>query len=312
MTGRKSDYYINDLNFTKKDYINKSIDDNLQIYSDYITSYDRSTQSSAPPKIYSAPPTASLHRTSTLEIAYTQPTTAEMQRILNAMHLLDRIPVDQKAQFTEAVREVRYTIDGQIRGIVGGTQHFNSIRALNDPARSFVHVNGGLSPIQWSALPTNPTQFENGNYAQLAGEEYFGINRFLPNFPDVADVQWWAAYKGGTWQLEDWNSNGEHLDTGYNGWGNLVGAVLKVNGRVLKPNEILGFYRTMKLREERGFMTKEEHEKMKAFLVSLSRDYLGVKGILGGRKGYEGMERRALDLGLLNEDGEVTYVGASM
>jgi hypothetical protein len=226
--------------------------------------------------------------TATSENAYVQPSSEEVQRVLEAMHMIRTLPEDQQRRLIEATREIRYFFDGQVRATFGGTQHFNAIRCLNDPTRT-----------------TLPRALDLGE-TQLAGEEFFALNRFMTNYPDIADIQWWAAYKDGSWQLDTWNPEGEHLDTGSNGWGNLVGSVMKVNGRVLNPNEMFAFYRTMRLRNEKGFVQPETQEAIKTFLLAV-----GTQGRLPQR--YDEQVETAMDLGLIGEDGKsLTYAGKSM
>lgn len=219
-------------------------------------------------------------------IAYVQPTSEEIEQVLQALHLVNRLPENMQQQVIEATQEIRYFFDGQIRSLFGATRHFNAIRCLNHPERTNISARF--------------------RYSQLAGEEFFGLNRFMTNYPDIADVQWWAVYNGGSWRLDDWNPEGEHLDTGFNGWGTLVGSVLKVNGKVLNPSELMAFYRTLRLRNERGFMSRESFGALQAMARALQ-----TEGQLPGRLD-EPLEA-AQDLGLVDEHGRaLTYAGQSM
>ncbi len=229
-----------------------------------------------------------VQRARVIENAYVQPTPDEVQRVLEAVHMIQQLPEEQQRQLIEATREIRYFFDGSIRSRFGATRHYNAIRCLNDPERT--DIFGRLS---------RPN-------AQLAGEEFFALNRFMANFPDIADIQWWSVYDNGSWGLDAWNPEGEHLDTGVNGWGNLVGSVLKVNGRVLNPYEMIAFYRTIKLRDERGFMTDDSLEVLQSIMRALESE-----GTLPGK--YEEQLETAHDLGLVDADGRtLTYAGRSM
>jgi hypothetical protein len=219
---------------------------------------------------------------------FIEPTPQEVQKVLEAVHLVQRLPADQQSQLIEATREIRYFFDGQIRAKFGATQHFNAIRCLNNPQVTQVADNLGI-PL-----------------SQLAGEEFFALNRFMPNFADIADIQWWSVYKDGSWRLDTWNPQGEHLDTGVNGWGQLVGSVIKLNGQVLTPQEMIGFYRAMKLRNEREFMGSE-------FLFGMQEAIKILHTEGSAPKPYEGLIERAQELGLVEEDGKtLTYTGMSM
>ncbi len=222
------------------------------------------------------------------ENAFVQPTSEEIERVLQALHMVQRLPEDQQRQLTEATREIRYFVDGQIRAEFGATNHFNAIRCLNNPE---------LTQI------ANLVQVPR---SQLAGEEFFALNRFMPNFPDIADIQWWSVYKDGSWGLDTWNPEGEHLDTGVNGWGELVGSVMKLNGKVLNPREMIELYRTMKLRNERGFMNERAFENLQTLMKALDG-----QGSLP--RIYEEQLETAHDLGLVDVNGKaLTYQGKSM
>ncbi|PIN82031.1 hypothetical protein COV11_00005, partial [Candidatus Woesearchaeota archaeon CG10_big_fil_rev_8_21_14_0_10_30_7] len=215
-------------------------------------------------------------------IAYIQPTQSEIDQVLEAIHRIESLPADQQKQLIEATREIRYFFDGQVRARFGGTFHYNAIRCLNNPLITEVNLNT--------------------DGVQLAGEEFFGLNRFMTAFPDIADIHWWALYQNGSWRLDDWNPEGEHLDTGMNGWGKLVGSVMKVNGKVLDPREMIAFYRTIKLRNERGLQTKTSLDGMQGALRSIKSGEMPVDELL----------EELSDFGLLNDTGtEITYVGES-
>lgn len=221
-------------------------------------------------------------------IAYIQPTEEEIQRILDAVHYIQSLPDDLQKQLVEATREIRFMVDGSIRGIVGATRHYNAIRALNNPEK------------------TDVSDTTRTRRSQLAGEEFFGINRYMSNLVDIADIQWWAVYKNGSWTLQTWNSEGEHLDTGLGGWGDLVGSIIKVNGRVLTPEETIAFYRTLKLRNERGFISQESQQTLQQLMKFLdSGETLPTR--------FEEQLELCHDLGLIEGDGRsLTYVGRSL
>lgn len=305
MANNKSDLYLRDILY--KLYDDKSIDrdpvkyknrklneyysvdyslkknykkDDGYIPSNIILSFSGKTTPSNPVNLGVSSPVIS-------ERAYVQPTPQDVERVLAAINHVARLPEDQQRLFADATREVRYFLDGAIRARFGATRHFNAIRCLNDPTR------------------TNVADLLSRRNVQLAGEEFFGLNRFMPSIPDIADVQWWAVYESGSWQLDTWNPEGEHLDTGFNGWGNLVGSVLKVNGQALTPEQTVAFYRTLKLRDEQGFMTQESMVNLQAMLNGLTQ-----------RRLHGGLEQHlelAHDLGLVESDSRtLTYVGNSM
>lgn len=219
--------------------------------------------------------------------AYIEPSQADVEKVLEAIHMVEKLPTDVQRQLIEATREIRYFIDGQIRARFGATYHFNAIRCLNDPQTTEVNRLLSLRNVQ------------------LAGEEFFALNRFMINFPDIADVQWWALYQNGSWHLDTWNPDGEHLDTGVNGWGNLLGSVLKVNGKVLEPKEVIAFYRTILLRNERGFRTNSPLNRLQTILRLVDSGTLP--------RGLDEQLEELGDLSLVDSSGKVlTYAGKSM
>lgn len=219
--------------------------------------------------------------------AYIQPTDEEVQRVLDAVHMMQELPEDQQRMLIEATQEIRYFFDGQTRAEFGATNHFNAIRCLNDPQRTDI--------IDKLHIPN----------VQLAGEEFFGLNRFMQNYPDIADIQWWSVYQNGSWRLDTWNPQGEHLDTGINGWGDLVGSVIKLNGKTLTPTETIGFYRTTKLRNEKGFIDERGFQNLQNIIGILSQESLPRR--------YEQQLEFAYDLGLVQQNGRsLTYQGQSM
>ena len=263
--------------------INDKNTDNYTTKPNYITNINSARPASPAPRI-----NWGTNERQASENAYVQPTPEEVKKVLEAIHLIQQLTEEQQRQLIETTRELRYFFDGNIRARFGATNHFNAIRCLNDPQRTA--VSDALSRPR----------------AQMAGEEFFALNRFMADFPDIADIQWWAVYENGSWRLDTWNPEGEHLDTGFDGWGQLVGSVMKVNGRVLNPSEMIAFYRTVKLRDERGFMTAQSLQSLQAMLSAVERE-----GSLPKR--YEEQLEAAHDLGLVDASGKaLTYAGKSM
>ena len=289
---KDSKIYKNINNDNYKQYDFKKLKDDVYNKSPppiYISQYIQSMPNISLPNTPSNSSGINWGTRQTTETAYVQPTEEEVQRVLAAIHMVSKLPEDQQRQLIEATKEIRFFFDGQIRAKFGGARHFNAIRCLNDPTRTNVESRLSMRNVQ------------------LAGEEFFGLNRFMPSYADVADVQWWAVYKDGGWDLDRWNPEGEHLDTRMGGWGDLVGSVLKVNGRVLSPEETIAFYRTIKLRNEMKYMNEQSRQALETML----RDLDGVRRLLP-RRSEEALEL-AHDLGLVDANGRsLTYVGKSM
>jgi hypothetical protein len=299
-----SEYIIKEKSYKKFDYnLNNIVDKISDISKDYKIKKDKNYFKYDINSMYSSKiPLSSIPSGSTgagsginwgdnigergQENAYTEPTREEVQRVMDAVHRVMNLPERQQRQLVEATKEIRFYFDGQIRARFGATNHYNAIRCLNDPTVTRV--------------PSMPEG------VQLAGEEFFALNRFMPNFADVADIQWWAVYQNGSWQLDTWNPQGEHLDTGVNGWGQLIGSVMKLNGKVLTPEEMVAFHRAIRFRNERGLLPKQYFDAMKGMLTIL-RD----EGSLPGR--FQEHLETAYDFGLVEVDGKtLTYAGQSM
>lgn len=215
--------------------------------------------------------------------AYTQPTQEGLDRILESMFWTEKLSNLGKGEVTESVREIRLELDGRIRGVVGTTNHYRGIRALCEP------------------IDIQNNDYTNGNEFQLVGEELFGINRLLPGLIDLVDVVWWATYSDGSWDLEDWNPNGEHLSSRRDG--ELKGFSIKVNGILLYPSEVGSFYRTIRRREERDILSK----------YSLRENEIteNIRNIHDGKNEDNNLSAFLRKFGFINGSG-LTYVGSSL
>jgi len=239
-----------------------------------------------------------------MAIAFEEPTKQEKALLVSQMHRASSLSAQQREEFEFVIKELRLLLDSNIRSVTNGManngqNHYFGIRALNDPEESLEAI-------------------VKQKDVQLAGEEFFGINRFFGNVPDIADVQWWALYKGNNWALHTRSSEGEHLETGYYGWGDLDAAVIKVNGKALTVEETLSFYRTIKKRERNGFTQKfkpeEVRDAIKRYIVekvgnSLDKKALADQGFdIDNVKPISDNQKNMLKkLGLILDDGSISY-----
>jgi len=215
--------------------------------------------------------------------AFVEPGIERKQHVISQMHRVSSLPEDQREEFEEVVRQLRMDIDTGIRSRTSsipdsrdnGQHHYFAIRALNDPRTQPIGTDG----------------------AQLCGEEYFGVNRFIDELLDVADVQWWGLYEGRGWSLHERCKEGEHLEC-WGSWGNLRAAVVMVNGIPLSVDETLSFYRTLKNRGRKGFTQRFKREDIQK---SLER-------IVDGKR-VSSKELQILKSLRLYDGTELTYTG---
>ncbi|MFT4303570.1 MAG: hypothetical protein ACMXYG_03325 [Candidatus Woesearchaeota archaeon] len=216
-----------------------------------------------------------------MPIAYTEPTEARKRFILSHMHQVDSLDDSQREEFEEIVRNIRLELDTRIRSKTthlgyNGQNHYLGIRALNDPRET------------------------DRGQEQLAGEEFFGVNRFVDELLDVADVQWWTIYANAGWGLHERSTEGEHLEC-WGSWGDLKSALIVVDGVPLSIDQTVSFYRTLMNRQRKGFSQRYKRDEVQS----------GLEKIASGKR----LDDDSLDvlerLGLI-ENGEVTYKGRSL
>jgi hypothetical protein len=273
----------------------------------------------------SSQPTSSFSRSSIrssgiaqpgVPVAYVNPTEEEMNRVLSGMAWVQSLPATIRPMFSEVFKNIRIDVDGDIRMIVGGTQHYTTIRALNNPQTTTVT----------ELLPRSVRNNVEGN-VQLVSEEYFGVNRHVTYLPDVADIEWQAVFNSGDWHLETWNDRGEHQSEGLGGAGELVGGSMKLNGKLLTPEEIVSFGRTIKRRKAGQAVRQVNYltNSLNKFGLSYGNDaaaLLQVKRFLKGMNGddpyrfdsadYEKFRQFAETNGLINDSNALTFVGGGM
>jgi hypothetical protein len=210
--------------------------------------------------------------------AFVDPTQEELKTVMDSMFWIEKMP-KVPDDITNAVREIRLEIDNKIRGAVGITRHYRGIRALSEPQTIDEQYGSGV----------------------LVGEEFFGINWFLPTVPDLADVVWLAVYDRGSWSLETRNSDGEHLSSSNDG--QLRGFAIKVNGVLLQPSEVVSFYRTLQRRDDMNILSK--------YGMSLEDMRGHARDLFNGRELNSESSTVLTKFGMMNSLGKLTYVGSS-
>lgn len=214
--------------------------------------------------------------------AFTEPTDEKKRHILSQMHRVDLLPEDERATFEEIINSIHTDLDTKVRAKTSmipddrdaGQHHYFGIRALNTPERSRIDC--------------------------LAGEEFFGVNRFIDELIDVGDVQWWAVYDNGGWGLHTRCALGEHLET-WGSKGSLKSAVIMVNGMPLSVDETISFYRIMKKRQRNGFSRRFSSKKFMDALKKISE----------GKKSGDSDIAKLEEFGLV-ENGKLTYAGKTL
>jgi hypothetical protein len=216
--------------------------------------------------------------------AFVEPDDERLNYICSIMPDASLLDDAVKMEFEKAMGFVLGNFDTNVRtvtkGLINdvGQNHYFAIRALNTPSTPF------------------------GSYykrnAQLVGQEYFGINRFFPSFLDIADIQWWAIFEDGDWQLHTWNTHGEHLATGNSGMGRFKTGYIKVNGAHLGPEDVISFMNSFKRRAEGNFIRYYDPKTIDYTLSQLEK----------GQQPIERRLRQLRELNLIDENNEHTYI----
>jgi len=218
--------------------------------------------------------------------AFIEPTKEEQIYIVSRMPDASSLDDFTKKEFEKAMNSVLINFDTNVRSATInfpqslGQGHYHAIRALNKPSA--------------------PPGYKRN--VQLVGQEYFGTNRFFPQFVDIADIEFWALYEDGDWGLHTWNNHGEHLEVRSGGMGELKTGFLKVNGVYLGPEEVISFMQCFKRRVEGNFGRYHNAKTIEYTLSQLE-------------KGQKPVERRLAQLRALNlvdESNEPTYILESL
>lgn len=218
--------------------------------------------------------------------AFIEPNREEIDYIMSRMPDTSELGSAIKEEFRKAMDYVLGAFDTNVRsvtqkipGLDQGQHHYFAIRALNTPS----------------------TPAGQKSDVQLVGQEYFGINRFFPSLTDIADVEYWALYKGGGWELHTWNSHGEHLAADSRGTGELQTGYVKVNGAYLGPEDVISFMHTFKKRAEGSFARFNDPKTIEYVFSQIEK----------GQQPLERRLRQLQDLNLVDENGELTYIAYS-
>src|SRR3989338_8631824 len=188
-----------------------------------------------------------------MAIAFDEPSLEQKIFILGQMHSLGSLSEEERQELNDIFMQLRHNIDTGIRSKTthlgnNGQNHYLAIRALDNPQDSGSNFDG----------------------AQLVGEEFFGVNRFIDSLLDVADVQWWGLYQGKGWRLHTRSSEGEHLES-WGSFGDLKAALLIVNGTPLSLDETLSFFRTYRNRERRDFNSRYSRTRIEEALLKVKQ-----------------------------------------
>jgi len=215
-----------------------------------------------------------------MPISFIEPTKEEQEYIVSRMPDVSSLDDITKYEFERAMYSALCALDNVRTATINmgsvGQNHYFAIRALN--------------------TPSTPRGYKKG--IQLVGQEYFGMNRFSQTMPDVADVEFWALYEGGDWELHTWNHCGEHLMVGPKGMGELKTGYLKINGIYLSPKEVISYVLCMKRRAEGNFARHYNNKTI---------DYTHSQ-LLKGQQPAERRLRQLQELNWLDENLEPTYI----
>jgi len=208
-------------------------------------------------------------------------TKEEKAHVVGKMPDTTKLDKNTKAELEKAIKYPLVDLDAKIRSLTinmgdCGQNHYFAVRALNTPGDAT----------------------EYGKKAQLVGQQYFGLNRFFPEFLDIADIEVWAVFQNGNWDLHTWNQHGEHLVCNFSGTGKLVTGYLNVNGQYLGPEETLSFVHGMRRRENGNFGRVNDQRMLQYTLSQLEK----------GQQPLERRLRRLQDLRMTDSTGKQSYI----
>ncbi|MFN8628598.1 MAG: pyruvate, phosphate dikinase [Candidatus Binatia bacterium] len=223
-------------------------------------------------------------------VSFVQPSKALIQEILDALHW-QRNPDD--ADTTAVVLGIMRTLERLLQTETGtGHQHL-AIRPLTDPERSLVRdKRAAASCMEEQCL-------------QLIGMEFFGINHFLPNYLDLACVQWWGVvqcnrqFASRPWKLDATNPRRESLCHGEE---QLVAFLVIRDGDPLGCSEMRQFYNELRKREA-GWDWYRANRTTRADVLQTLRSIEARTPV------RQSMVRKCGLIGLVDRQGRLTSVG---
>jgi hypothetical protein len=250
--------------------------------------------------------------------AYEPRNSGDLENVIDGMELIE----DGDEELEEAVNNIRYTVNQWLRNTLGMTNHPFAIRSLNNPELNEVEVKDrfadshmraeGIEDIRNPRIGReNDEEIERNNLietdftAEIAGEEFFGINRHIPELGDYRDLQWWVLHENGSWGEEARAGTPEHL-VNPRQIGETYGFRIEADGEQLSRDEIISMSENIDRREiSTPQLTTSIPE---IFMQYESKDEVIENEYNGDSDAFEQDLRLAEEMGMVDDD-ELTLMG---
>lgn len=199
--------------------------------------------------------------------------------------VIDEMEEVENEEVEEAVREISTVADDTLRS-EGVGDHFQApIRSLNNPTQ-------------------NEVELENGEEAQVVGEEYF-VGQNLPGFQDVGNIKWWTVMDENSYREETRSGGLEHLQM--NNEGDIHSYHVELDGEPLDSEDVQRLARNLRIRRDKNTPVEGNSIPENIMEYGSRNELLENENIT--EEEYTEQVQEAQDYGLITEDGELTLKG---
>lgn len=212
-------------------------------------------------------------------VAYPERSEQELEEVAEHLEPAERSEAEPVEQLVDR-------IDGEIRDEVGAGNHFTApIRSLNNPE-------------------TDTMVTEDGRELQIVGEEFGQVNNTLPEYSIIGNVQYWAAAQPGTFTEENWNDGGEHIAGNHEG--GIESYILRVDGEFKSPEQASEMIENMNIFQANNLFGDMEVPRQ---VMTYERPEEVAKNEETSREEFDEQYEKAVELGLVNREGDITLKG---
>lgn len=199
--------------------------------------------------------------------------------------VIDEMEEVENEDVEEAVREISSVADDTLRS-EGVGDHFQApIRSMNNPAQ-------------------NEVELENGEEAQVVGEEYF-VGQNLPGFQDVGNIKWWTVMDENSYREETRSGGLEHLQM--NNEGDIHSYRVELDGEPLDNEGVQRLARNLRIRRDKDTPVERNQIPENIMEYSSREELLENEDLTEDE--YAEQVQSAQEYGLITEDGEITLKG---
>ncbi len=250
--------------------------------------------------------------------AYEPRSSWDLENVIDGMELIE----DGDDELEEAVNNIRYKVNQWLRNTLGMTNHPFAIRSLNNPELNEVEVKDRFADSQMRTEGIedignprigreNDEEIKRNNLietdftAEIAGEEFFGINRHIPELGDYRDLQWWVLQENGSWGEEARVGTPEHL-VNPRQIGETYGFRIEADGEQLSRDEIISMSENIDRRE---ISTPQLTTSIPEIFMQYESKYEVIENEYNGDSdAFEQDLRLAEEMGMVDDD-ELTLMG---